>query len=171
MTEYTHLDVLLYLLKELGGRVRGVKKLMKLLFLLDYEKRGETIRVYTYRGKPVTRTRFVIWDYGPFSRDVYDTLDEHEELFEIADPEPPVEIVLTREGWLRAREAGERLPEPVKRRVREVVERYGSLPGWRLARIVYEMLDLDDAVKEEYRGVSITRYLAERGLPRREVKL
>ncbi len=161
MSSYTLLDVLLYTLYQLGGRVRGVKKLMKLLFLEDYEKRGDVLVAYQYAGRPVTRAAFVIWDFGPFSRDVYDAMDEREELFAVTDPEPPVEITLTPRGVEQAKQAALNLPEPVRRRVEHVAARYGGYSGGELARIVYEMLGLDEAVKEEYKGVSVERYLDE----------
>jgi len=172
--EYSVRDVVAYMLLALSGRVRGLKKLVKLLFLVQYERRGllwrrEVVK-YTVADRPATATEFIIWEYGPFSRDIYDVLDD-EQYFEILDPEPPVVIGLTHKGKELAQVAGKRLPEPLRQRIRIITKRYGNWTGAQLAEHVYKMLLLDPGIKEEYIGVSVDKYLRERGIQLREEEL
>ncbi len=158
---YSVRDVVLYVVDRLGG-VRGLKKLMKLVFLVEFESCGSRcIRRYLVGGRPATRASFVIWDYGPFSKDVYEVLDD-ESLFDVADPTPPVLLTLTAKGRETARRAAERLPKGLKTRVDGVLRRYGLMDGGSLARLVYRMLDLDEVVKEEYIGSPVESYLKDR---------
>jgi hypothetical protein len=50
--EYGVREVVMFLLKLLGGRVYSVKKLMKLVFLAQYDVDAERRVVYEYRRPP-----------------------------------------------------------------------------------------------------------------------
>jgi uncharacterized phage-associated protein len=75
--DYGVREVVMFLLKSLGGRVYSVKKLIKLVFLAQYDVDVEGCVVYEYRygGRPLARTEFYIWSYGPMSNEVYDALE------------------------------------------------------------------------------------------------
>ncbi|NPA04847.1 MAG: SocA family protein [Crenarchaeota archaeon] len=173
-TAYSVRDVIVYTLLRLGGRVRGLKKLVKLVFLVQYEKSRLPLRKsivkYMVGGKPAVRADFVIWDYGPFSKEIYDVLED-ESLFTIADLEPPVTVELTGEGRRLAEEAGERLPRQLARRIDAVVERFGRLSGAKLAEYVYKMIDLTPSLKEEYLGVAVDKYLEDIGIRVKMIEL
>jgi len=93
---YTVRDVLARLIQELGGEVEGVKKLMKLVFLVQYEFPGalpvvgrlaRRVFKYVYRGGPAARAEFFIWSFGPMSNEVYEALEGGE--FSVEAGEPP----------------------------------------------------------------------------------
>jgi len=155
---YDVYDVVYYLLWRLGGKVKGVKKLMKSVFLIQYERHGEGIVKYLHRGKPVACASFYIWNYGPLSNEVYQVIDE----LPGDDEEYPVVLRLPENVDLKA--LTRKLPEPVKKRIDDVVERYGHYHGFELERLVNDMLGLDPYVKDEYRGVDVDKYLHDVGL-------
>lgn len=160
---YTVRDVLARLIQELGGEVEGVKKLMKLVFLVQYEFPGalpvvgrlaRRVFKYVYRGGPAARAEFFIWSFGPMSNEVYEALEGGE--FSVEAGEPPYLV----------RYAGEppALPQPVEGRVREVARRYGRLRGWELERRVAELLDLvPEEKKMFYMGWPVDKYLEHEG--------
>jgi len=148
--DYTVEDVIAYLLERLGGSVKGVKKLMKLVFLIQYEREGDTVVKYLYKREPVARTEFFIWSYGPLSNEVYEVIDEK---LIIDDEEIPVVISLPKGA------GSTRLPEPVEKRVDYVARKYGGLMGYELERMVVEFLELDEYVKTEYMGVLVDDYI------------
>ena len=154
--DYTVKDVLARLILELRGEVEGVKKLMKLVFLVQYEPlrrlplAGRAFVKYLYGGKPVARAEFYIWSFGPMSNEVYEALEEGP--FTIEAGEPP--YVVRYEG------PEPRLPEPVVERIKHVVAKYGELMGWQLERKVIEMLKLTPEEKKlYYMGWPVDKYL------------
>ena len=159
--EYQVEDVVLYIIKKMG-EVQGMKKLMKLVFLTQYESKwrlGRVIVKYTYGGHPAARAEFYIWSFGPMSNEVYDAVEGLEErgLVEIRFGEY-TEIVA--KGG-----RGVSLPPPVAARLDEVVEKYGRRRGWELERIVNEMLGLDiEEKKLEYLGLPVDKYLELEGV-------
>jgi len=90
--EYGVREVVMFLLKSLGGRVYSVKKLMKLVFLAQYDVDAERRVVYEYRygGRPLARAEFYIWSYGPMSNEVYDALESGD--FDLVSGELGLEI-------------------------------------------------------------------------------
>jgi len=147
--DYTAEDVIVYLLEMLGGSVKGVKKLMKLMFLLQYEREGNTVVKYLYKHEPVARTEFFIWSYGPLSNEVYEVIDEK---LKIEDREVPVTISLS--GSSSAE-----LPGPVKERIEYVAKKYGDMMGYELEKKAMELLELDEHAKTEYMGVLVDSYI------------
>lgn len=150
---YSIYDVISYLIKRLGGEVKGVKKLMKLIFLIQYERKGDKIIKYLFKGRPVTRAEFYIWSNGPMSNEVYEVIDER---LRIDDREIPVIIKLP---LIDISIFERRLPEIVKKRIDDIVNRYGWLYGFELERISLKILDLDDLKKSEYMGSPIDDYI------------
>jgi len=162
---YTVRDVLARLVLELGGEVEGVKKLMKLVFLVQYEfprlprvlgdvLGGWRVFKYTYGGEPVARAEFFIWSFGPMSDEVYEALEDGG--FSVEVGEPPYLV----------RYVGEppALPRPVEERVREVARKYGRLRGWELERRVVELLRLvPEEKKMFYMGWPVDKYLEHEG--------
>jgi len=151
---YSTFDVVVYLMKKLGGRVKGIKKLMKLMFLIQYEKTKGTIVKYLYRGKPITRAEFYIWSYGPLSNEVYDAVEGG---LEVDDSDIPVTVKLPQQ--LNVESVENRLPEAVKRRIESVIRMYGELQGFELERIAVKMLELDEFKKQEYMGSPVDNYI------------
>ncbi len=152
-SRYSVYDVVIYLLKRLGGRVKGVKKLMKLVFLIQYERKNEEIIKYLFKGKPITRAEFYIWSYGPLSNEVYEVIDER---LRVDDSDVPVIIRIPLFDTSRSEKI---LPEQVKKRIDLIVEKYGSLHGFELEKISLKLLELDDYKKSEYMGSPIDDYI------------
>lgn len=147
-------DVVAYVTYRLES-VGSLKKLMKLLFLIQYETR----RLFTpravkflYHGAPVTRAEFFIWSFGPMANEVYDALeDESRFRIEPAEEGPAYTV----------RYLGDppKLPPPVAKRVDDVLKRYGGYKAWELERKVNQLLGLEPEKKEEYMGYAVDKYL------------
>ncbi|GEM_PF-888136 len=152
-SKYTVYDVVVYLIKRLGGRVKGVKKLMKLVFLIQYERRNDRVIKYVFKGKPITKAEFYIWSYGPLSNEVYEVIDER---LRVDDSDVPVIIKLPTFNINRSEKI---LPEQVKKRIDYIVEKYGDLHGFELEKISLELLELDELKKSEYMGSSVDNYI------------
>ena len=158
--EYTVRDVLARLIQELGGEVEGVKKLMKLVFLVQYEfprlptLGGWRVFKYMYRCGPVARAEFFIWSFGPMSNEVYEALEGGG--FSVEAGEPPYLVRYVGEPPV--------LPRPVEERVGEVARKYGGLRGWELERRVVELLRLvPEEKKMFYMGWPVDKYLEHEG--------
>ncbi len=167
MGGYSVYDVVAYLLYRLGGRVEGVKKLMKLVFLSQYSRRplSRSVVKLLYQGEPLARASFYIWSYGPLSNEVYEAIEE----LPVDDTTVPVVIQLP--PGLRPRELAERLPPPVRQRLDRIANRYGSLTGGELEKQANRILLLDESLKDEYRGLDVDEYIHRRGLRLRELEL
>lgn len=111
------------------GRVR----LMKVLFLVDY-LHGKRF------GSKLTGVEWRMWLFGPFSRDVLDTLDELELSGELA-------LERTEGGgfFYYATVRPARLDKSVERLVDEVIERYGTKPLEELLKEVYSIDEVRSA--------------------------
>lgn len=105
----------------------GRTRLMKILFLVDYE-------AYKMLGRTITGIRWVRLHYGPFSKEVLEALDELEEQGEVAI-DPGVEV--------RYFYVGDREPElpPLEKEVIDrVVREYGFLYLESLLELVYNII-------------------------------
>ncbi|RLF23947.1 MAG: hypothetical protein DRN15_04325 [Thermoprotei archaeon] len=146
-------DVIFYVVEKLGGQVEGLKKLMKLLFLIQYDLPGRfssNVVKYLYDDKPICRGEFYIWSYGPFMNEVYDVIEEE---FIIDESEPPY-IIMLPEDYKYSE-----LPEEVGKRIDKVLSKHGKKRGWELEKLVCERLGLEESRKEEYMGVHIDLYI------------
>jgi len=154
--EYGVREVVMFLLKSLGGGVYGVKKLMKLVFLAQYDVDVERHVVYEYRygGRPLARADFYIWSYGPMSNEVYDALEAED--FDLVQGELGLEI--------RYAGPAPQLPRPVAARLSDVAAKYGGWKPWQLERHVNQLLGLDvPEKKSDYMGVRLVNYLYAEG--------
>ncbi len=152
--EYGVREVIMFLLKSLGGRVYSVKKLMKLVFLAKYDVERRVVYEYRYGGRPLARAEFYIWSYGPMSNEVYDALESGD--FDLVSGELGLEIYY----------AGPvpQLPRPVAARLSEVAAKYGGWRPWQLERYVNQLLGLDiPEKKSDYMGVWLNSYLRVEG--------
>jgi hypothetical protein len=70
--------------------VYSVKKLMKLVFLAQYDVEGRVVYEYRYGGRPLARAEFYIWSFGPMSNEVYDALESGD--FDLVSGELGLEI-------------------------------------------------------------------------------
>ena len=155
--DYTAGDALAHLVLGAGGAVHGMKKLVKLAFLAQYDIEGSRAVEYLCGGRPLMRVEFRIWLFGPSSLDIYGALAGRG--FSTRDE---------REGdrhyvVVKYRGRRPRLPEQAARRIDRVVEKYGSASGQELEDLVNALLGLDEERKERYAGWPVRRYLESEG--------
>lgn len=180
-------NVLLYLIQryyDIYGKLYGRKKLQKLLFLVEHLDL-DTGRVVPSRG--ITGYKFKIWLYGPFSEEVYYDLemlveqglieedvigsDTYVRVRELDVPLPLYEddgypkviyvyypkrktLLFPFSGTERAK-----LPTELKRKIDQVITRYGNLTPTQLEQEVLKLLKLTPEKKLKYMGLSIDEYL------------
>jgi uncharacterized phage-associated protein len=154
--EYTTADVVVYMIHRLGGEVATLKKLMKLIFLVQYDVSklfSLHITKYLCGGRPLARAQFYLWTYGPVSDEVYDVLDR-------------VEVRQDERGYLLAYRGTEpKLPQAVKARIDEVLKKYGGKKAWELEKIVKKRLGVDLPEKlGAYMGWMVEDYAKEEGI-------
>mgnify|MGYP001770803405 FL=1 len=152
--------------EKLGGSIDGLKKLMKILFLTQYDiRRGVLSKKavkYLYGGRPITRVEFFLWSFGPMSNEVYDAIDELEDDGVISTE--ALDNLYTTVRISIARKTQVSLPKPVLSRIDEVVRKYGNYRGWELERLVKRLLGLDiEEKRNEYLGYYVDDYLREEG--------
>jgi len=157
---YTVNDVVFFIIRHLGG-VRGLKKLMKLVFFADYERVGDVVIKYLYGGEPLSRARFYIWTFGPMSNEVYRVVDG--DLVETRLDELGRVVLYTR--------AEPHLPAEVQTRLREVLAKYGELRGGQLERLALNLLKLRPEDKADFMGMWIDDYVKEVGFKLKLVDL
>ena len=151
--DYTTRDVVAYIIRRLGGEIEGMKKLMKLTFLVQYDVEGVKRRAvkYLYKNKPIVRSEFFLWNFGPMSNEVYDAIEEDD--FKIDRSYVPYHI--------RYVGAEPILPGQVRERIDSIVREHGERYGWDLEREVLERLDLTiQPKKEEYMGILVDEYIS-----------
>jgi len=61
-----------YILAHLPEKYRGITRIIKLLYLIDW-------LYYTQYGHTYTGTKWVFYHYGPFSEEIYHILDKKDE--------------------------------------------------------------------------------------------
>ena len=165
-SQYSLEDVIYTVLDRLGGSIDGLKKLMKILFLTQYDiKKGMLGRKaikYLYGGNPITRVEFFLWNFGPMSNEVYDAIDELEDNNVISTE--ALDNLYTTVRISIARKTQVSLPKPVLSRIDEVVRKYGNYRGWELERLVKRLLGLDiEEKRNEYLGYYVDDYLRKEG--------
>jgi len=155
--DYTAGDALAYLVLGAGGTVRGMKKLVRLAFLAQYDIEDGRAAEYLCGGRPLMRAEFRIWLFGPFSLDIYGALAGRGFSARVAREGDRQYVVIESRG----RRPG--LPEQAARRIDSVVERYGGMSGQELESLVNTLLGLDEERKERHAGQPVRRYLEGEG--------
>ncbi len=173
---YSLRDVLFYILKRLD-KVEGLKKLMKLLFLIQYEVRRPFIRKryvvkYLYDNEPIIRTDFYIWRCGTYSDDVYRLVDEEADRGTIVlntDEYGRTIISLGKE----VQGVVINLPEKVCKRIDKILDKYGYMTGTQLEMYVLkEILMFREPVeKEDWYGVPVDDYFKKVNIRLRQLDL
>ena len=126
---YRAVRVILYVISRFG--MRGVERtrLMKLLFLID--------RVLRNRAG-IALFRWIMWKYGPFSKDVLDILDD----LEVDN------VVKVRRGVgyvIYIHETPIELHDPeLENLINEIVDRYGNVRLEELLDYVYKLPEVRD---------------------------
>ena len=137
--------VILYLIKTLGDRIEGRKKLMKLMFLIEHFdlKRERIVKKHTLGN------RFFIYYYGVFSFDVMNSYEELIEERKIRDTYP----LALEQG------TGVRLDEELKQVVDGITEKFGKYGGYGLEMETLRMLEIEPPEKDRYFGKEVDEIL------------
>jgi len=146
-------DLITYIFENFGNLIEGSKKLLKLLFLIQYERINNSIIKYYALDKPIARSEFFIWYYGPFSNTVYQFIDQH---IEIDTTKRPYKLFLSKKI------SNHKLPETVQERVDKILARYKNKTGHELELLVNATLGLDTASKLEHMGWYVDDYIKQR---------
>lgn len=172
-------SILLYVIEYFnnvyGKPLDGRKKLQKLLFLIEHlDIKTEKIR----KSTGLTGYTFKIWNYGPFSKEIYDDLDDAVKTGIVRETVRTWDDMLSLYTYIddgmprrmyyyeivRVKRLAINLSSEIKNRVNYIVRRYGSLSPLDLESHVNKLLRLTPRKKAEYWGVSIDRYLEAEGL-------
>ncbi len=183
-------DVLLCLLLKFYNMYRkplyGRKKIQKLLFLLEHFD-PESKRVVKSRG--LTGYRFVVWSYGPFSKEIYEDLEKLvdegliKESIVGSDATPEYEGIAldlyTDDGFPKRmfiyepnvrdpskllRQLEKKLDPKVVAVIDSVLQEFGMKMPHELEDFVNGLLKLTPDKKIRYWGIDIDSYLAQEGL-------
>jgi len=171
--------VLLYMLLRFFEKYRcnmeGRKKVQKLMFLVEhYDLKTKTVK----KSTGLTGYRFKIWSYGPFSKEIYDDLDQlvedgsiEEEI--ISDIIRPDLSLYTDDGYPKrmyvykpSRDPAEQLHGVLKDLDKNVIEKidriidlFGDKSARDLEEFVNKILRLDVEKKINYWGEDVDTYL------------
>jgi len=139
-------NVIMELLKKLGERIEGRKKLMKLMFLVEhFDIKSEKITKHGTLGN-----RFFIYYYGVFSRDVMNSYTELVQERKIEDGLPMT---------LKFKDEIEISKELVGK-IDRIVEKFGEDSGYELEKKTLHMLGIEPSEKDSYFGKDIEQILA-----------
>jgi len=128
-------DIVLYTISRyvaIAGRGIGRIRLMKLLFLADY--------IYKKRfNKKLTNVKWIMWLFGPFSKDILNVLDELEVKGKVIIED--VDGI----GIFYSTYERVRLDDEVKNIIDEVIREYGVKSLEQLLQDVYSLREVKEA--------------------------
>lgn len=131
MSNQEQKDIILAGLAAAGGKSLTPVQIQKLFFIIDRE-------ISSYIGGP--RFNFKPYDYGPFDREVYDTLEvlALEGSIEIDSSKRYSSYCLTASGFLHGRHALEKFPLPIKKFIADTTAWVLSLSFEELVASIYK---------------------------------
>lgn len=153
---------LLVLLSESAssGPLDGRKKLMKLGFLAEHLD-PENGRLDT--PQRLGSFEFVIYKYGPFSRDLLDAFDTLRDrgLVEERVTEYEHEVDITDRGSAMAEGISGQLDDEVRAQIDRITAEYGDKPGSVLENESLELLGISREERSEYQGQPVDVVITE----------
>lgn len=143
-----------------NGNVNGRKKLMKLVFFMEYLDFNEN-RLSTDVGWD--DFDFIIYSYGPFSHDVMDEFDKLKEKKWIKEKREFMgyEIELTEEGEEKLESISNKIDEEETKRLQELCERFSKKKGGSLERKSLEYLGITKEEKKNFMGTPVEVIISE----------
>lgn len=146
--QYKPEKTILYLIKKMGEKVEGKKKLMKLIFLLEYYS------PITKKIEPSLNfdRDYSVYYYGVYSSKIMDSIRNLISSNYIKDGFPlkmerNIEIVLD--------------PE-LQNKVDTIINTFGDMTGYQLERLTLQMLGVNIIEKREYFGISIEEIIKQK---------
>lgn len=142
---YNRRNAILYLVKNLGSRCEGKKKIMKLMFLLDH---------YSFTSKNLEQqgaldNDFYIYHFGVFSMRVMSTVNTLIRERKIKDGYP-LKIIDKSEIDLDT---------DLRKKIDMIIEEFGAKPGYKLEVETLKMLGVEPHEKGQYFGKDISSIL------------
>lgn len=128
-------DVVLFLVAHAPAPL-GITQVMKLVYLADVEH----MRLY---GAPLTDSEWIWYHYGPFTRAVYEAVEDLDEAELIHDEITVSGVdrqrsIASADDPVVARETKGQLSPRAYRALTRTLQRYGNLPLHALERVAYE---------------------------------
>lgn len=156
-------DKLLYLIRKSssGGTLQGRKKLTKLVFFAEHWVPDEDL---LSDRQTLGSFDFIIYKYGPFSRDLMDVFDELKDrglIRERRNPTGESEIEITEHGGSELNNIEEEISDQDRRQILEVVDNFGYKTGGILERQSLRYLGITPEEKSEYMGMPVDVIIAE----------
>jgi len=143
--------VILYLLNNLGDKVEGKKKIMKLMFLLEHYDLSSN----ELTPKQLLGNDFHIYYYGVFSQDVMNTVNRLITDEQIEDGFP---LKSSRKYKLT-------MDKKLKERIDTIIRLFGDYSGYQLEIKTLEMLGIKPHEKSLYFGQDIGSILKQTKTP------
>jgi len=131
-------DVVLYVARLCGGRLRCISRATYILFLLQYQiVRDKVVLRFSYNEYPITMAQFFVTERGIHSNEVMAAMDVHHERVVGGCPE------VRCDGGRGCREVLMSLPAPVRMHIRKRVEKLCSMTRPELAELVYRIIGMN----------------------------
>lgn len=135
-------EAILCLIKRLDNGIEGRKKLMKLMFLVDYFN----INSEKITKSPLLGNDFIIYHYGVFS---FEVMNDFIELVKERKVEDTFPIKLKR------KQEELKLPQSIKEKTEKIGDKFGDENGYQLEIKTLEMLNIKPEEKSRYFGKSV----------------
>ena len=167
---YSVEDVILYVVCRLGG-VHGIRKLMYLLFLVQYESKHFLFRrrvvKYMCCGDPIAHANFYIWTRGPHSNEIetaVESLINRGKLMYDCDEYGRTIIKCCDNDFVMNARLIPLLPDRVIDRLDRVINKYGNFMPTKLEHYILRKVLLMEypAEKEDYIGMLVDEYFLTR---------
>ena len=138
-------NVIKYVLYRLGSNGGGRTKLMKLMFLIDYyDPENDQITLKSRLGN-----RFIIYNYGIFSFEVFDSLVGMIRNNEIK--EVPFKLAVNSD----ISDFSKALDKNLKVKIDKIIEKFGKLTKEEIDKKTIEMIGVKYADKPKYLGTPV----------------
>ena len=138
-------NVILYMLGKMWLFAEGKKKLMKLMFLLEYYN----ISSGKLSTKQFLGNDFYVYNYGVFSKDIMRSISTLIDQGKIQDGFPLINIDSSKSS----------LEKRVKDKVDAILDKFGKFSGYQLEVSTLKMLGIEPHEKKKYFGQDIPQIL------------
>lgn len=156
-------DKLLYLIgsSSTDDILHGRKKLTKLAFFTEHWIPEEDLLSDRQR---IGVFDFIIYKYGPFSREMMDLFDDLKQENLIEESRHPMggsEIRTTEEGKEKFNQIDRNLPKSETSQISRVTAKFGDKRGGELENLSLEYLGISQEEKHEYMGMPVDVVISE----------
>jgi uncharacterized protein YwgA len=156
-------DKLLYLINSnsTNGTLYGRKKLTKLGFFAEHWSPEEDLLTPHQR---LGSFDFIIYNYGPFSKQLFEAFDKLKEtglIMEKRQPRGNSQIDVTQKGRYQIQQIETYLSVDEKEQFKKVEEALSDKSGYKLEQMSLNYLGIDETEKPEYMGTSVDSLISQ----------